>query len=113
MGTKFYSNLDIAVTSARVFFWKRDCYKKFDCCSLPCYCFLWLGFMNRVSNPINLHNEMSFMTLPSILSFSTDLSVVSPSWLTPHHMPLKWPCVEVLCAYLTRCVVRGRYEVKS
>ncbi|CAK0870337.1 unnamed protein product [Prorocentrum cordatum] len=111
--SKCYSNLDIAITSARVFFWKRDCYKKFDCCALPCWCFVWLGFMNRINNPINLHNEMSFMTLPSILSFSTDASVVSPSWLVPHHMPLKWPCVEMLCAHLTRLAVRGDYDVKS
>ncbi|CAK0824883.1 unnamed protein product [Prorocentrum cordatum] len=110
--SKCYVNLDIAVTSARVFFWKRDCYKKFDCCALPCWLFIWLGFMNRMNKPMNLPNEMSFITLPSIQSFSTDVSVVSPSWLVPHHMPLKWPCVEMLCAYLTRCVVRGSHEVK-
>merc|ERR1712226_539261 len=85
--TKYYINLDIAVTSARVFFWKRNCYKKFDCCALLYWLFLWIGCLNRINNPINLYNEMSFMTLPSILSFSTDMSVDSPSWLVPHHMP--------------------------
>jgi hypothetical protein len=113
MLSKYYTNLDVAVTSARVFFWKRDCYKKFDCCALPCWLFIWFGCLNRLVNPINLYNEMCFMTLPSILSFSTDLNVDSPSWLVPHHMPLKWPCVEMICACLTRCVVRGSYEVKS
>jgi hypothetical protein len=113
LSSKCYFNLDVAVTSARVFFWKRDCYKKFDCCALPCWLFVWLGFMNRINNPINLPNEMSFITLPSVQSFSTDVSVVSPSWLVPHHTPLKWPCVELLCAKLTRLVVRGKYEVKS
>ncbi|CAK0879283.1 unnamed protein product [Prorocentrum cordatum] len=68
--------------------------------------------MNRINNPINLPNEMSFITLPSVQSFSTDVSVVSPSWLVPApHAP--WPCVEMLCAYLTRFVVRGSYDVKS
>jgi hypothetical protein len=110
---KCYSNLDIAVTSARIFFWKRDCYKKFDCCALLQWLVLWMACLNKLANPTHLSNEMSFMTLPSILSFSTDVSVVAPSWFVPHHMPLKWPCVEMLCAYLTRCAVRGSYQVKS
>jgi hypothetical protein len=101
-----YTNTDVIVTSGRIFFWKRSTYKKFDCMSLPCYCFAWRGCLNRFFPGRNLPNKLAFVTLPSILSFSTDLSVDPPSWLVPHHTPLKCPPLEMLCSALTRCVTK-------
>jgi len=99
-----YTNTDIVVTTGRIFFWNRQVYKKFDCQALTCWLTCWMGCLNPLFAARNLPNSMSFMTLPTMQSFSTDLSVDSPSWLIPHHTPLKIPCCESLCLKLTRKV---------
>lgn len=112
LGTPFsgtYINTDVIVTSGRIFFWKRHVYKKFDCMSLPCYFLCWVGCLNRFFPGRNLPNQLSFVTLPSILSFSTDLAVDSPSWAVPHHTPLKCPPIEAVCAMLTRLVTKDQW----
>merc|ERR1712039_422530 len=70
-----YTNTDIIVTTARIFIWQRKVYKKFDCMACPCYCCIWLGFLSKINHPRNLGNTMQFISLPSVLSFSTDMSL--------------------------------------
>lgn len=105
--TGTYTNTDVVITTGRIFFWSRKAYKNFDCQALPCWCCCWLGCLNPIFAARNLPNSMSFFSLPSILSFSTDLSVDPTSWLVPHHTPLKVPCIERCCAILTRRVTRN------
>jgi hypothetical protein len=99
-----YTNADIIITTGRIFFWERQVYKKFDCMACPCWCFVWLAFTNKIFNPKNLGNTMSFLSLPSVLSFSTDMALEQPSWFVPHQTPLKVPLVEAACAALTALV---------
>jgi len=106
-----YNNTDVILTTGRVFIWDRMCYKKFDCMSLPCWCCCWVGCLNPLFAPRNLPNAVSFLTLPSLLSFSSDLDVDPPSWLTPHHTPLKIPFFEMLCHMLTKLATCDRREV--
>mmetsp|Transcript_43372 Transcript_43372/g.123670 ORF Transcript_43372/g.123670 Transcript_43372/m.123670 type:complete len:208 (-) Transcript_43372:405-1028(-) len=94
------------LTTGRIFFWERKVYKKFDCQALLCWLTCWMAILNPIVAARNLPNSASFVTLPSILSFSTDLSVDPPSWLVPHHAPLKLPCAELLCSWLTRLFTR-------
>lgn len=104
--TGTYTNTDVIITTARVFIWTREAYKKFDCMSLLFYCLFWRGCLNRFFPGRNLPNSLTFVALPMIQSFSTDLSVQPPSWLVPHQTPLKLPCFEALCAALTRCITK-------
>jgi hypothetical protein len=113
--TNVYQNTDIVVTTARIFFWERKVYKKFDCMACPYFCFVWLGCLNKIFNPRHLGNSMSFLSLPSVLSFSTDMSVEQPSWLVPHQTPLKIPLFEAFCAAITALVTmnKKRMHVRS
>jgi len=101
-----YANTDVVVTTGRIFFWSRRAYKRFDCQAIPCWVCCWMGFLKPLFPARNLPNSMCFFTLPSVLSFSTDLSVDPPSWCVPHHTPLKVPLVERCCAALTRLATR-------
>lgn len=101
-----YTNTDVVVTTGRLFFWNRQVYKRFDCQACLYWCLCWTGFMNPILSAKNLHNMCSFFTLPALLSFSTDLSVDPPSWLAPHHQPLKVPLWERLCQCMTHCIAR-------
>lgn len=58
---------------------------------------------------------MAFLGLPSVLSFSTDMSLDRPSWCVPHQTPLKVPLCEAVCAVLTALVTRDsrRLHVRS
>jgi len=94
--SKCYTNTDVVVTTGRVFFWHRSVYKKFDCQAALYWCCFWRAFVNPIFSGKNLPNSCSFFTLPSLLSFSTDMSVDPASWLVPHHQPLKCPCWETL-----------------
>merc|ERR1711920_647676 len=68
----------------------------------------WTSWLNCIRNPKNLTNVCTFVTLPALLSFSTDISVESPSWFEPHHQPLKVPCWERLCFCLTHALLCDR-----
>mmetsp|Transcript_36288 Transcript_36288/g.91399 ORF Transcript_36288/g.91399 Transcript_36288/m.91399 type:complete len:982 (-) Transcript_36288:175-3120(-) len=94
--SKCYTNTDVVMTTGRLFFWHRSVYKKFDCQASLYWCCFWRAFVNPIFSGKNLPNSCSFFTLPSILSFSTDLSIDPASWLVPHHQPLKCPCWETL-----------------
>jgi len=102
-----YSNVDVVVTTGRLFVWERDAYKKWDCESCLYYLCFWKACLRLLKPARNLPNTCSFFTLPSLLSFSTDLSVDPPSWLVPHHQPFKLPCCENLGLYLTHGRTRG------
>jgi len=103
-----YTNTDVVITTGRVFFWQRDVYKKFDCQACCYWLCWWRAFLNPIFASRNLPNSCSFVTLPSLLSFSTDLSIDPPSWFEPHHQPLKCPCFEWLTHSITRCCLCER-----
>mmetsp|Transcript_129128 Transcript_129128/g.252869 ORF Transcript_129128/g.252869 Transcript_129128/m.252869 type:complete len:401 (+) Transcript_129128:3-1205(+) len=107
-----YTHTDVVVTTGRLFLWHRQVYKKWDCQAILYYIIFWRGMLRFLKPPANLLNECAFFTLPSLLSFSTDLSVDPPSWLVPHHQPLKFPCWENLTYYLTFCRSRPDKGVK-
>lgn len=98
-----YTNTDLVLTTGRLFFWHRSVHKSFDCQACLYWFCCWGGCLKFLFPGKHLPNSCSFLTLPSLLSFSTDLSIDPPSWLEPHHQPLKCSCWETLCLCLTHC----------
>jgi len=105
----FNINTDVVVTTGRVFIWSRGFYKDFDCRTCLCWSCCWCSCFYKLLRNDHLLTErvpssMSFMTLPSILSFSTDTHVDSPICCDPIHPPWRLPCYEEFCTSFTNCV---------
>jgi len=104
--SKYYRNVDIIITTGRIHVWSRCCYKQFDCAMLHYWCCCWAACLNPLFPAKNLQNSVEFVSMPVLLSFSTDLTVEPPLWHIPHRTPLQCPCIETCCAMLTRLVAR-------
>merc|ERR1712061_162697 len=79
---------------------------------MPCWCCCWMAFLNPIFSAKHLGNSIEFISLPAMLSFSTDMNVEPPLWHVPHRTPLKCPCIETCCAMLTRLVTRDNRNIK-
>lgn len=111
----FNFNHSVVVTTGRVFVWSRGVYKPFDCRICCCWTVLWCGCLSEVSRAARalfwrerLPSTMSFMTLPSVLSFSTERGIEPPMFCCydPLHPSWQVPCVEELCTAFTLCLTR-------
>jgi len=107
----YYTNTDVIVTTGRLFLWSRKCYKNFDCQMGAYWCCCWAAFLNPLFAAKHLGNVLEFVSMPALLSFSTDMNVEQPLWHVPHHTPLKCPCFETCCAVLTRMVTRDKRKI--
>lgn len=103
----FHTNTDVVVTTGRVFLWTRGFYKDYDCRTSLCYCCCWCAcayvfLRDELLLLERAPSTMSFMTLPSVLSFSTETRVDPAILCDPIHPPWRLPCWEALCTGCTR-----------
>jgi len=96
------TNTDVIVTTNRIYKYSRANFKPYDCrtslCFGACYCTL----LKRVLNgPKYLQRASSFLMLPSLLSFNSEVEVSPPLWYDPQRLPVKVPCWETGCQWCT------------
>lgn len=103
ISSPYHINNDILITSGRVFLWQRAIYKPFDCKTCCCFGACWCTCFKKIFQANRLQTSMSYMSLPLLLSFSTDLDVEPPVWIDPNATPVKVPCCEKFCRALTLC----------
>lgn len=103
ISSPYHINNDIVITTGRVFLWQRAIYKPFDCKTCCCFGACWCTCLKKVFQANRLQTSMSYISLPLLLSFSTDLEVEPPLWIDPNATPVKVPCCEKLCRALTLC----------
>jgi len=100
------TNTDVVVTTNRLFKYSRANFKPYDCrtalCFGACYC---TCIKSLINGPKYLQRSASFLMLPMMLSFNTEVSVSPPVWYDPMRLPVKVPCWETCCAWLTLCFV--------
>jgi len=100
----YNTNSDIVVTTGRVMLWSRTLYKTFDCKTSFCWGFCWCSCCHGILCARRLPSSMAFMTLGSMLSFTTETKVKPPAWFDPINPPVKCGCFEECCRWLTRFV---------
>jgi hypothetical protein len=105
----FHTNTDVVVTTGRVFLWNRGFFKDYDCRTCVCWCCCWCACIYHFLLDEHLLLErapstMSFMLLPSVLSFSTETRVDPAILCDPIHPPWRLPCWEALCSTCTALV---------
>merc|ERR1719210_1642360 len=70
------TNTDVVITTGRVYLYSRSIYKEFDaktcCCFGACWCMCIKKFLR---GPKRLQRTSSFLTLPFLLSFSTEMKM--------------------------------------
>jgi len=99
------TNTDIVVTTGRVYIYNRIHYKQFDCKTSFCFGACWCACIRKWwVGPKRLERSSSFLTLPFLLSFSTEVALNPPLWYDPHHLPVKCPCFETCCGWCTLCM---------
>lgn len=115
VSSPFSYNHSIMVSTGRVFMWTRGWYKPFDCRICCMWSFLWCNCVQEMANRTGalfwterVPSTMSFMTLPSILSFSTERQVEPPLCCCYDPMHPSWQCPlwEEICSACTRCIRR-------
>merc|ERR1719410_934512 len=96
------TNTDVIVTTNRIYKYSRANFKPYDCrtalCFGACYCTLFKRILN---GPKYLQRASSFLMLPSLLSFNSEVEVSPPLWYDPLRAPVKVPCWETGCLWLT------------
>lgn len=104
--TPYNTNTDVVVTTGRIYIYKRDLFKAFDC--KLCCCFfspLWCSCWKRlVDGPKRLRRQSSFLDLQFLLSFSTEVAVTLPDFFDPLKTPVIWPCFDTCCRWVTLCM---------
>jgi len=100
------TNCDVVVTTNRLFKYSRANFKPYDCRTAICFGACYCTFCKRLwQGPKYLQRSASFLMLPMMLSFNTEVSVSPPVWHDPMRLPVKVPCWETCCAWLTLCFI--------
>lgn len=102
VSSPYNTNTDIVVTTGRIVVWTRTLYKQFDCKTSLCWGACWCACCHGLICARKLPSSMAFMTLQSMLSFTTETDVKPPAWYDPLNPPVKCPCYEECCQWLTR-----------
>merc|ERR1719242_2485993 len=97
IGTPHNTNTDIVITTGRVLLWSRTLYKTFDCKTSCLWGFCWCACCRTMFCAKRLPSSMSFLTLSSLLTFSTETTMEPPVWYDPHHPPIRVPCFDEFC----------------
>jgi len=96
------TNTDLVVTTNRVYKYSRANFKPYDCRTAVCFGACYCTYFKKIFNgPKYLQRSASFLTLPLMLSFNTEVSVSPPVWHDPTRLPVKVPCWETCCSWLT------------
>jgi len=98
----FGTNQDIVVTTGRVYIWSRSQFKRFNCKTGVLWGACWCGWLQALTSSENMPNTMSFFTLQNLLSFSTNTTVMPPKWEDPINGPLRVPCWDQVCHFLSQ-----------